>query len=70
MLDMGFEKDIMKILHQSDIKKVRTNLLFSATMPNEIQQMAGSFLKNYVFLACGRVGGVGKLISQNVIFFV
>ena len=29
MLDMGFEKDIMNIIYNSDIKQQRTNLLFS-----------------------------------------
>ena len=66
MLDMGFEKDIMNIIYNSDIKQQRTNLLFSATLPKEIQQLAASFLDNYIFLACGRVGAVGHLISQQV----
>jgi len=50
------------------IKKQRTNLLFSATLPKEIQQLAASFLDNYVFLACGRVGAVGHLIAQKFEF--
>lgn len=65
MLDMGFEKDIMNIIYKSDIRQERTNLLFSATMPQDIQTMAASFLQNYVFLACGRVGAVGHLITQQ-----
>jgi len=68
MLDMGFEKDIMNIIYNSDIKQKRTNLLFSATLPKEIQQLAASFLDNYIFLACGRVGAVGHLISQQFEF--
>ena len=35
---------------------VRQTMMFSATFPKEIQNLAGDFLKDYVFLAVGRVG--------------
>lgn len=44
MLDMGFYDDIMSII--SHTPKTRQTLLFSATMPTKIQQLANSILKN------------------------
>lgn len=46
MLDMGFSDDIMKIA--SYLPKERQTLLFSATMPDGIKQMARSILQNPV----------------------
>lgn len=43
MLDMGFEKDIRKII--SGIKDDRQTCMFSATWPKEIQAMARQFCK-------------------------
>ena len=42
MLDMGFYDDIMQIVKQLPAK--RQNMLFSATMPDEIQRMARTIL--------------------------
>lgn len=44
MLDMGFFDDIMQII--GHLPKERQTLLFSATMPPKIQQMASQILKN------------------------
>jgi len=44
MLDMGFYDDIMQIV--SKLPKERQTLLFSATMPPKIQQMANKILHN------------------------
>ncbi len=44
MLDMGFIKDIRKIM--ATIPKERQTLLFSATMPSSITQLANSLLSN------------------------
>ncbi|MEX0822993.1 MAG: DEAD/DEAH box helicase [Balneolaceae bacterium] len=44
MLDMGFLPDIKKII--SWIPEKRQTLLFSATMPPEIQKLASSIMKN------------------------
>jgi len=46
MLDMGFINDIKKVLKL--LPKKRQNLLFSATMPSSIANLAGSFLSNAV----------------------
>lgn len=65
MLDMGFEQQINQILYESDLPQERLNLLFSATMPNEIQRLASEFLNNYVFLSFGMVGSVTSLVDQS-----
>ena len=44
MLDMGFIRDIKKIL--KILPRKRQNLLFSATMPSSIANLANSFLNN------------------------
>lgn len=44
MLDMGFLPDMKKIISWLPAK--RQTLLFSATMPNEIQKLASSIMKN------------------------
>jgi ATP-dependent RNA helicase RhlE len=46
MLDMGFQEDIMRIL--SFLPKERQNLMFSATMPPRIRDMARRVLKDPV----------------------
>ena len=46
MLDMGFSDDIMKI--ESYLPKSRQTILFSATMPANIQALAHNILKNPV----------------------
>lgn len=46
MLDMGFIHDIKKVLKLLPNK--RQNLLFSATMPSSIANLAGSFLNNAI----------------------
>lgn len=44
MLDMGFNEDILKII--SFLPKQRQNLMFSATMPSKIRQLAKHLLHN------------------------
>lgn len=44
MLDMGFNDDIMKII--SFLPKERQNLLFSATMPTKMRELARKILHN------------------------
>lgn len=58
MLDMGFEPQIRQIVEQRDMpsRNDRQTLMFSATFPREIQQLAGSFLKrDYIWISVGRV---------------
>ena len=46
MLDMGFYDDIMQIVKQ--LPEKRQTIMFSATMPNKIQQLANTILNNPV----------------------
>ena len=58
MLDMGFEPQIREIVEKRDMpgRDKRQTLMFSATFPNEIQRLAGSFLnRSYIWVSVGRV---------------
>merc|ERR1712013_227371 len=70
MLDMGFEPQIRRIVEQDNMPgpDVRQTLMFSATFPKEIQMLARDFLKDYVFLAVGRVGSTSENITQKVVW--
>ena len=69
MLDMGFEPQIRKIVEESDMPNCngRQTLMFSATFPTEIQQLAHDFLNDYIFCTIGRVGSTSENITQSVI---
>jgi len=64
MLDMGFIHDIRKILALLPAK--RQNLLFSATFPEEIRKLAGSFMKDPVTVEVARRNTPAELVSQIV----
>lgn len=70
MLDMGFEPQIRQIVEDFYLpaKGERQTLMFSATFPKEIQQLASDFLEDYIFLAVGRVGSTTDFIQQRVEF--
>lgn len=51
MLDMGFEPQIRKILQQ--IRPDRQTLMWSATWPKEVRNLAEEFLKTYVQVNIG-----------------
>ncbi|XP_073151036.1 DEAD-box ATP-dependent RNA helicase 52C-like [Henckelia pumila] len=70
MLDMGFERDIRKIVQQMGMPPPgsRQTMLFSATFPDEIRRLGSDFLKNHVFLSVGKVGSSTNLIVQRVEF--
>ncbi|KAE9609708.1 hypothetical protein Lal_00006315 [Lupinus albus] len=69
MLDMGFERQIRKIVQQMNMPPPgsRQTLLFSATFPTDIQKLASDFLSDYIFLSVGRVGSSTELIQQKVV---
>ena len=69
MLDMGFEPQIRQIVQDMDMtQEGRQTLMFSATFPKEIQRLAQDFLRDYIFLAVGRVGSTTDFITQKVEF--
>ncbi|XP_055459391.1 probable ATP-dependent RNA helicase DDX4 isoform X3 [Psammomys obesus] len=70
MLDMGFGPEMKKLISCPGMpsKEQRQTLLFSATFPEEIQRLAGEFLKsNYLFVAVGQVGGACRDVQQTIL---
>jgi ATP-dependent RNA helicase RhlE len=65
MLDMGFINDIRKIV--KFLKSERQNLFFSATMPEEIGNLAGELLRNPVSVSVTPQATTVERIAQQVI---
>merc|ERR1719247_2349916 len=53
MLDMGFEPQIRKIVSQVPSRNSRQTMLFSATWPREVRQLAMEFLSDPVHIQVG-----------------
>lgn len=66
MLDMGFVHDVKKIIARLPQKK--QTLLFSATMPPEIQQLAGTILVDPAKVEVTPVSSTAETIRQSVYF--
>ena len=66
MLDMGFIRDIKKIL--KILPRNRQNLLFSATMPSSIANLANSFLNNAEMIDLSPEEITVERIDQAVLF--
>ncbi len=64
MLDMGFIRDIKKIL--ALLPKQRQNLLFSATFSDEIKALADGLLHNPGFVEVARRNTASELVTQSV----
>ena len=64
MLDMGFVHDVKKIIALLPVN--RQNLMFSATMPKEIQQLATTILKNPAKVEVTPVSSTADTITQSV----
>jgi len=64
MLDMGFIPDIRRIL--ALLPAARQNLLFSATFPEEIRKLAGSFMRDPVTVEVAPRNRPIELVSQVV----
>ncbi len=64
MLDMGFIRDIKKIL--ALLPKQRQNLLFSATFSNEIQTLADSLLNKPVLIEVAQRNAVADKVAHMV----
>jgi superfamily II DNA/RNA helicase len=65
MLDMGFAPQLAQILKH--LPKQRQTLLFSATLPPNILQLAQKFLKDPVRVTVGQVSQPAQKVSQSVI---
>ncbi len=66
MLDMGFIHDVKKVIAR--LPRHRQTLLFSATMPQEIQQLANSILTNPQKVEVTPVSSTAETIDQSVYF--
>jgi ATP-dependent RNA helicase DDX5/DBP2 len=69
MLDMGFERDLRKILPK--VHSDAQMLMWSATWPKEIISLAEEFLKKYVHVKIGKNENglaINNRIKQNFIF--
>ena len=64
MLDMGFIRDIKKIL--ALLPKKRQNLLFSATFSDEIKTLSDGLLNNPGFVEVARRNTTSELVEQSV----
>jgi superfamily II DNA/RNA helicase len=65
MLDMGFINDIRKVV--AKLPKLRQTLLFSATMPKDIADLAEQMLRDPARVAVTPVSSTAERISQRVI---
>jgi ATP-dependent RNA helicase RhlE len=66
MLDMGFVHDVKKIIAKVPAK--RQTLFFSATMPNEIKQLADSILHNPEKIEVTPVSSTADTIQQSLYY--
>jgi len=64
MLDMGFIRDIRKIL--ALLPKQRQNLLFSATFSDEIKALADGLLNKPTLVEVARRNATAELITQKI----
>ena len=66
MLDMGFVHDVKKVI--AKLPKERQNLMFSATMPKEIEQLAAGILRDPAFVKVDPVSSTVDRIQQSLYF--
>jgi superfamily II DNA/RNA helicase len=65
MLDMGFAPQIKQVMQH--VPSERQTMLFSATLPKEIQGLAAAFLKNPIRVAIGSVLQPVSQVVENTI---
>lgn len=65
---MGFEPQIRRIVQEEGMPSTRQTFMFSATFPLEIQRLASDFMKDYTFVAVGRVGAASRDVTQRVVW--
>ena len=66
MLDMGFVHDVKKVI--AKLPRQRQNLMFSATMPKEIEQLAAGILHEPAFVKVDPVSSTVDRIQQSLYF--
>ncbi len=66
MLDMGFVHDVKRVI--AKLPEKRQNLMFSATMPKEIEQLASGILHDPAFVKVDPVSSTVDRIAQSLYF--
>lgn len=66
MLDMGFINDVRKIIKL--VPQNRQTLLFSATMPLAIRELADTFLTNPEYVSVTPISSTAEIIEQRIYF--
>ena len=68
MLDMGFLPDLQKVIGHGTMpaKEDRQTLMFSATFKTDVRRVASDFLKDYIFVSIGMVGGACSDVEQRL----
>ena len=64
MLDMGFVRDINKII--SFMPSKRQNLMFSATFSNDIKKLASGILRNPISVEAAPQNSTAEMVEQKV----
>mmetsp|Transcript_94122 Transcript_94122/g.304523 ORF Transcript_94122/g.304523 Transcript_94122/m.304523 type:complete len:629 (-) Transcript_94122:175-2061(-) len=72
MLDMGFEPQIRQIIEEGEMplpgtgREGRQTMMFSATFPQEMQDLALDFLDpSYMWIGVGKVGASTSMVEQR-----
>jgi len=68
ILDLGLEKQTREIILKRDlpVKEKRVTVMFSATFPRKIKNLAHQFLRSHIHLKVGKVGGTSEHIKQSI----
>ena len=66
MLDMGFEPQINKIIHEYNMpsKEKRQNLFFSATFTKGVKELAKNFMNDYYFISVNNNNEA--IVNENI----
>lgn len=64
MLDMGMLRDVRHIIRE--LPKKRQSMFFSATMPNEIEKLAGTILSTPVKVVVNPISSTVEVINQSI----
>ena len=66
MMDMGFWPDVRRIVNALPDSAARQTLLFSATMADEVMQLAGEIMRDAQFVQIGSAGGPARSITHAI----
>lgn len=68
MLDMGFQEQIKEIVesHKMPSKDHRQTMMFSATFPDSVQEMAKDYLHDFLMIVVGSAGSPAVTVTQCV----